>query len=296
MGIVSKVVHARTEIVGRVGETVILQCQTFGNQSQWIRDDTVYGDRWNININLPNKDKLKIVGNIQREEYNLQIENVSRTDAGVYRCIKPIDRKVNTTEVLLNIVDGMDGVTDKSTLYIVTETTLAETHIDADGMDGVTDKSTLYIVTETTLAETHIDADITLGTILAYVTSISVIILVIFIATVIHICVTRKFDRGKYCLKMSNNYNEENNDDRIGAYELIEKDVENRSEKTINSTTIDTTTISDNTKVKEILEMTTDNAMLPVRSVNVNQDGTGNSYLLLQDTRQSEPNHYSTCT
>ncbi|CAC5408017.1 unnamed protein product [Mytilus coruscus] len=269
MGIVSKVVHARTEIVGRVGETVILQCQTFGNQSQWIRDDTVYGDRWNININLPNKDKLKIVGNIQREEYNLQIENVSRTDAGVYRCIKPIDRKVNTTEVLLNIVDGMDGVTDKSTLYIVTETTLAETHIDAD---------------------------ITLGTILAYVTSISVIILVIFIATVIHICVTRKFDRGKYCLKMSNNYNEENNDDRIGAYELIEKDVENRSEKTINSTTIDTTTISDNTKVKEILEMTTDNAMLPVRSVNVNQDGTGNSYLLLQDTRQSEPNHYSTCT
>ncbi|XP_052100506.1 uncharacterized protein LOC127734590 [Mytilus californianus] len=270
-------VHARTEMVGRVGETVILRCQTFGNQSQWIRDDIVYGDRRNININLPNKDKLKIVGNIQRGEYNLQIENVSRADAGVYRCIKTIDRQVNTTEVLLNIVDSMDGITDNSTVYIVTETTLAETHIDAD---------------------------ITLGTILSYVTSISVIILVIFIATVIHLCVTRRFHTGKYCLKMSNNYNDENNDDRIDAYELIDKnvsintnrDVENRSEKTINSTTIDTTMISDNTKVKEILEMTTDNVMLPVRSVNVNQDGTGNSYLLLQDNRQSEPNHYSMCT
>lgn len=97
-------VHARTDIVGRVGEKVILQCQTFENRSQWIRENTVYGDRGIININLPHKDKLKIVGNIQRGEYNLQIENVSRADAGVYKCIKTIDGNVNTTEVLLNIV------------------------------------------------------------------------------------------------------------------------------------------------------------------------------------------------
>lgn len=146
-------------------------------------------------------------------------------------------------------------------------------------------------------------SDVTLGTILAYVTSISVIILVIFIATVIHLCVTKRHTR-KYFLKMSNNHNEENNDDRIGAYELIDRnvstyanqDVENRVGKITNDTTVDTSPIADNTKVKEYLEMTTDNVMLPVRSVNVNQDGTGNSYLLLQDNRLAEPNHYSMCT
>ncbi|XP_076100860.1 uncharacterized protein LOC143070463 [Mytilus galloprovincialis] len=272
----SSPVHALTEIIGRMGETVILQCQTSENRSQWIRENTVYGDRGIVNINLPHKDKLKIVGNIQRGEYNLQIENVSRADAGVYKCIKTIDGKVNTTEVLLNIVDGMGGGTDKTTFNTVTETTSTETHIDADIM---------------------------LGTILAYVTSISLIILVIFIATVIHLCVTKRHTR-KYFLKMSNNYNEENSDNRIGAYELIERnvsnytnqDVDNRVEKTINDTTVDTTMIADNTKVKEYLEMTPDNVMLPVRSVNINQDGTGNSYLLLQDNRLAEPNHYSMCT
>ncbi|XP_063431128.1 uncharacterized protein LOC134713770 [Mytilus trossulus] len=396
----SSQVHALTEIIGLVGETVILQCQTFENRSQWIRENTVYGDRGIININLPHKDKLKIVGNIQRGEYNLQIENVSRSDAGVYKCFKTIDGNVNTTEVLLNIVDGMGGATDKKNLYTVTERSSTETHIDAvhamteiigrvgetvilhcqtfenrsqwirentvygdrgiininlphkhklkivgniqrgeynlqienvsradagvykciktidgkvnttevllnivDGMGVGTDKNTLYTVTETSSTESHIDADITLGTILAYVTFISVIILVIFIATVIHLGVTKRHTR-KYFLKMSNNYSEENSDNRIGAYELIERnvstvtnqDVENRAEKKLNDTTVDTTVIADNTKVKEYLEMTPDNVMLPMRSVNVNQDGTGNSYLLLQDTRLAEPNHYSMCT
>ncbi|CAG2221412.1 unnamed protein product [Mytilus edulis] len=274
----SSQVHALTEIVGRMGETVILQCQTSENRSQWIRENTVYGDRGIININLPHKDKLKIVGNIQRGEYNLQIENVSRADAGVYKCIKTIDGNVNTTEVLLNIVDDSRWWERQKHMQF-------------------------YTVTETTSTETHIDADIMLGTILAYVTSISLIILVIFIATVIHLCVTKRHTR-KYFLKMSNNYNEENSDNRIGAYELIERnvsnytnqDVDNRVEKTINDTTVDTTMIADNTKVKEYLEMTPDNVMLPVRSVNINQDGTGNSYLLLQDNRLAEPNHYSMCT
>lgn len=79
------------------GATAILECNVPPNvKSTWDRVNSrsdqrgdiyiLYADGTEINTNLPNFDNLAIVGKISEGNYNLQIQNVSSSDEGVYIC------------------------------------------------------------------------------------------------------------------------------------------------------------------------------------------------------------------
>lgn len=76
------------------GDNVTIKCKLFLNsKSTWDKVKTngkytviPYADGDEINPDLPNKQTLAIVGNINEGDYHLQIQNVSFNDDGIYIC------------------------------------------------------------------------------------------------------------------------------------------------------------------------------------------------------------------
>lgn len=76
------------------GDNVTIKCKLFPNsKSTWDKVKAngkhtviLYADGDEINPDLPNKQNLAIVGNINEGDYNLQIKNVSNNDDGIYIC------------------------------------------------------------------------------------------------------------------------------------------------------------------------------------------------------------------
>ncbi|CAC5393252.1 [Mytilus coruscus] len=76
------------------GDNVIIKCKLFPNsKSTWDKVKSnekstviLYADGDEINPDLPNMQNLAIVGNINEGDYNLQIQNVSLNDDGIYIC------------------------------------------------------------------------------------------------------------------------------------------------------------------------------------------------------------------
>ncbi|CAC5383203.1 unnamed protein product [Mytilus coruscus] len=56
------------------------------NDKKMIKTLIVQADGEIINPAIPNMNRLKIVGNITKGDYNLQIQNVSSSDEGIYKC------------------------------------------------------------------------------------------------------------------------------------------------------------------------------------------------------------------
>ncbi|XP_063418514.1 neural cell adhesion molecule 2-like [Mytilus trossulus] len=88
------------------GDSVILKCDVLPNsKSTWDKENPranktykeviPQADGKYINPKIPNKNRLEIVGNISKGDYNLQIQNVSSSDEGTYKC----SQKVNGTIV-----------------------------------------------------------------------------------------------------------------------------------------------------------------------------------------------------
>lgn len=93
------------------GDTVVLKCKLFPNsKSTWDKvnfTDTyrfviLYADGMDLNTNLPNIQNLAIVGNINEGDYNLQIQNVSLNDDGIYICSKN-SRELGVQEVSVTL-------------------------------------------------------------------------------------------------------------------------------------------------------------------------------------------------
>lgn len=77
------------------GGTAILECNVHpsakstwdkSNSSSIQRNVIPYADGGEINTDLPNFNNLAIVGEISEGNYNLQIQNVSSCDEGVFIC------------------------------------------------------------------------------------------------------------------------------------------------------------------------------------------------------------------
>ena len=82
-----------------MGETVVLQCKNDADngQGQWLKGDQVYADRRTTHFD----NRLQIVGNIEDNDYNLKIKNLSVSDEGLYRCIAKSDGKAKFIDVFL---------------------------------------------------------------------------------------------------------------------------------------------------------------------------------------------------
>ncbi|CAC5411483.1 PVRL1 [Mytilus coruscus] len=95
------------------GATAILECNVPPNvKSTWDKDNSnsskryviPYADGREINKNLPNLNNLAIVGEISEGNYNLQIQNVSSSDEGVYICSHlSIDSGAQESNVTLQV-------------------------------------------------------------------------------------------------------------------------------------------------------------------------------------------------
>jgi hypothetical protein len=76
------------------GGTLILRCHTsFSAGRSWQKSRlidfnfTTYADSNQINPSIEHANRLRVVGNFSIGIYNLQIQNVSLVDEGLYRCI-----------------------------------------------------------------------------------------------------------------------------------------------------------------------------------------------------------------
>ncbi|XP_052079799.1 uncharacterized protein LOC127717959 [Mytilus californianus] len=97
------------------GANVTIKCKLFPNsKSTWDKvksneKNTVilYADGNEINPDLPNKQNLAIVGNINEGDYNLQIQNVSLNDDGIYICSQRSNEQgILESYVTLKITDS----------------------------------------------------------------------------------------------------------------------------------------------------------------------------------------------
>lgn len=100
------------------GDSIVLECKVLPNvKSAWeiiIPNDNanittfdelrVLTDGNEINPYISNINKLAIVGNISEGDYNLEIQNVSSTEEGKYRCSQRInENKIREHQVFLKI-------------------------------------------------------------------------------------------------------------------------------------------------------------------------------------------------
>ena len=76
------------------GSTLILRCSTSSStHTSWHKSPltdfnfTIYAGGNQINPSIEHANRLRVVGNFSIGIYNLQIQNVSLVDEGLYRCI-----------------------------------------------------------------------------------------------------------------------------------------------------------------------------------------------------------------
>lgn len=88
-------------------KTVILTCQitALDGNVQWYRlnPEETYSQGQIVNTMLPQHRRLKVVGNFDKGEFNLQISQVRRLDTGKYSCSTKTNQSIITKEVYLQI-------------------------------------------------------------------------------------------------------------------------------------------------------------------------------------------------
>lgn len=98
-----------TKYVSR-GMSTVLECQVdLNSKAIWDGPNgesgsIVYADGPSINPTLSNKSKLKIVGSIENREYNMEIQNVSTREEGIYRCTQRNFNEMTTRETFVVIL------------------------------------------------------------------------------------------------------------------------------------------------------------------------------------------------
>jgi hypothetical protein len=88
------------------GSTLILRCSTSSStHTSWHKSPltdfnfTIYAGGNQINPSIEHANRLRVVGNFSIGIYNLQIQNVSLVDEGIYRC-----RYVNNNVIHLKYI------------------------------------------------------------------------------------------------------------------------------------------------------------------------------------------------
>lgn len=72
------------------GMSAVLKCQEHSSigLNKWIADNGISGSTIYTLNTFYYFDKVRIVGSVTNGEYNLQIDNVSATDEGIYKCFR----------------------------------------------------------------------------------------------------------------------------------------------------------------------------------------------------------------
>lgn len=92
------------------GMSAVLKCQVHPNSKvTWDGPNVkssldLYADGNEINPFLSNKRKLKIVGNITNGDYNMQINNISGKEEGIYRCYEINKQKMTARETSVTLI------------------------------------------------------------------------------------------------------------------------------------------------------------------------------------------------
>lgn len=110
-----------------IGDSVILQCQnTPGNTIiQWLRlnpsknvTKCTYTDGWAVNEEIRNHHRITIIGSINSTTYNLQIENLTVSDSGEYRCVSQATNKRKSYDVHLCVRGTSRIITTELVFYL----------------------------------------------------------------------------------------------------------------------------------------------------------------------------------
>lgn len=64
---------------------------------------TTYSDNLIIDENLPNAQKLEIVGNISAGEYSMKISNFSSEEEGLYRCSEFVNNRTQPKQTKISL-------------------------------------------------------------------------------------------------------------------------------------------------------------------------------------------------
>lgn len=90
--------------------SVVLKCQVSpNNKATWDGPNgqsriVIIADGIETNPSLSNKRKLKIVGNITNGDYNMQINNVSAKEEGIYKCFQINNQKMTARETSVTLI------------------------------------------------------------------------------------------------------------------------------------------------------------------------------------------------
>lgn len=99
-----------------VGDTALLNCKnTLGSNIialQWLRlnpsknvTESTYTDGSIVNEEIPHHNRISTISSLNGTSYDLQIVNVTESDAGEYRCVSVTGKQVQHYDVRL-IVQG----------------------------------------------------------------------------------------------------------------------------------------------------------------------------------------------
>ncbi|CAC5384564.1 unnamed protein product [Mytilus coruscus] len=100
---------------GAVGDIVVLPCRhnASAKEQRWRRDSTFLSFGLFINTNVLDNTRFKIIGDINKGEYNLQISNIRQEDFDTYWCEIQIKEHVSRTEVKLDHIERYPDVSTK---------------------------------------------------------------------------------------------------------------------------------------------------------------------------------------
>jgi hypothetical protein len=100
-----------SEVVTTIeGSTLILRCSNSSStHTSWEKSQltdlhfTTYTYNNQINPSIEHANRLRVVGNFSIGIYNLQIQNVSLVDEGLYRCIYVNNNVIHTTYIRVSL-------------------------------------------------------------------------------------------------------------------------------------------------------------------------------------------------
>ncbi|CAC5369094.1 unnamed protein product [Mytilus coruscus] len=149
-----------------VGGTALLHCKDTLNSTivtiQWLRlnpsknvTESTYTDGSTVNNEIPHHHRISTISSLNGTTYDLQIVNVTETDAGEYRCVSVTRNQAKQYDVRLIVQEQLAPSTN--VIYQVENNTKNSHHLETENEDKSFEISTF----STDLCKNTTDKNIT---------------------------------------------------------------------------------------------------------------------------------------
>ncbi|CAC5397916.1 unnamed protein product [Mytilus coruscus] len=227
----------KTEYVN-LGETITLRCRNSGaSTSLWRRKDYFISDGLNINPNAYGYDRLRIIEDLMKGEYNLEISNITEEDLGLYCCEVLINIVAKQTKVRLRLQYQTNG-TQKTDEYINKgkEPTTINGAIITDKLSQTEIQNTTKRSVDSTVNETFATTDLQTSKPTGFSSNEKLVyygllagglVLVLCLSVTCNICIIHKYKTGNLNIQLNKTVNATANtaskedEDLSSNYELI---------------------------------------------------------------------------